>query len=361
MRKFSVLIFTLFLFFLFVSQNLVSAQADVVPDEALAPVKINGKWGYINKLGELTIPARYDEAGVFTEGCAPVRVSIFWGYIDKKGNWFLRPVFTQASNFNNKRAQISLFDPTDSATITGYISPKGEFLFRIETYEVGYDYHDGLLRMRSADQMGMAFGFRDSMGNYIIQPRFDAALDFSEGLAAIMLGTKWGFTSPMDDFTIFPVYDEAYSFNESLAFVRSEKKKGFINKKGKMMINLSSYDEVSPFIYEDMIAVRKNGKMGFVDKKGKLKVKTIYNNNILSAFGNGLAAVAITDNAGATKYGYINKEGKMIIPATFDEAFNFYEDRARVKLNGKYAFIDTTGKIIAQNYDEAFDFSATYR
>ncbi|MGZ5302879.1 MAG: WG repeat-containing protein [Bacteroidia bacterium] len=351
------------LFFLLAGSGTVSyAQTDIAADEALAPVKINGKWGYIDKLGKLVIPARYNNAGVFTEGCAPVQISDFWGYIDKTGNWFLRPVFTQASNFSNRRAQISLFDPTDSTTVTGYITPQGEFLFKIEAYEVGYDYHDKLLRVRSADNSGMAFGFRDSTGAYIIQPRFDGAMDFSEGLAAMMLGKKWGFTSPANDFAIFPEYEEAYSFTDGHAFVRTGKKKGFINKAGKMVINLSAYEEVSPFIYEEMIAVRKNGKMGFVDKKGKLKIKAVYDNPLLGSFNEGLAAVAVKSTDGAIKWGYIDKSGKMVIAPAFDEASSFFQDRARIKVNGKYGFIDITGKMIAEpTYDDAYNFSPTYK
>lgn len=349
-------------FILFVTASAASfAQSDAFADAALAPVKINNKWGYINKSGDLVIPARYDSAGIFTEGCAPVKVSIFWGYIDKKGNWFLRPVFTNAVNFSNGRAQISLYDPTDSTTITGYITKLGEFLFRIEEFEVGYDFHDNLLRMRSSDYSGMAFGFRDTTGTYKIMPRFDGAMDFSEGLAAMMLGTKWGFTSPANDFAIFPDYDEAYSFTGGLAYVRKGKKKGFINHKGKMVLNLSSYEEVSPFMYEEMIAVRKNGKMGFVDKKGKLKIKAIYDNHVFSAFSNNVAAVAVKGTDGTTKWGYVNKSGEMVIAPAFDEAYNFFEDRARVKVNGSYKFIDKSGAFINdQTYTEARDFSPTY-
>jgi len=355
-------VFLLFFLF-FISSTGSFAQTDIIAaDEALAPVKINGKWGYLDKMGKLVIPARYDFAGVFTEGCAPVQISVFWGYINKKGDWFLRPVFTQASNFNNRRAKISLFDPTDSVTITGYITPEGEFLYKLEEFEVGYDYRDKLVRVRSADYAGLAFGYRDSTGIYVIQPRFDAAMDFSEGLAAMMLGKKWGFTSPKNDFAIFPRFDEAYSFNEGHAFAREGKKKGFINHAGKMVINLSKYDEVSPFMYEEMIAVRKNGKMGFANKKGKLTIKAIYDNPLLGAFSEGLAAVAVKGADDKLKWGYINKSGEMVIEAVFEEANSFFQDRARIKINGKYGFIDKTGKIIAEPvYDEALDFSPTYK
>jgi hypothetical protein len=352
--------FLLFVLFFGIGFSAFS-QENYIHNEAMAPVKINNHWGYIDKTGKLVIPARYNQAGGFTEGTAPVRVSDFWGYIDKTGKWALKPIFTQASNFSNKRAMISIFETHDSVSVTGYMTPKGELLYELEKYEVGYDYHDHLVRIRSADTKGMAFGFRDTAGEYKIKPKFDGAMDFSEGVAAIMLGNKWGFVNAGNDFVIFPSYDEAYSFTNGLAYVRAGSKKTFINKKGKTVINLSSYEEVSPFMYDEMIAVRKAGKLGFVNHKGKLVVKPLYENPLLGAFNNGLAAVAVKNTDGALKWGYINKTGEMVIPATFEDAGTFYEDRARVKINGKYGFIDKTGKLIGEAiYDDAFDFTPTY-
>ena len=49
------------------------------------------------------------------------------------------------------------------------------------------------------------------------------------------------------------------------------------------------------------------------------------------------------------KYGYINKTGKVVLPAQFEFAEKFYEGLAVVKQGGKRGFIDATGKIVAKN------------
>lgn len=46
------------------------------------------------------------------------------------------------------------------------------------------------------------------------------------------------------------------------------------------------------------------------------------------------------------KHGFINDEGELVIPFKFEDAMIFYENLAAVKFNGKYGFIDTTGKFI---------------
>lgn len=53
--------------------------------EGLAWVKLNGKYGYINKIGEIIIPFNYDDAGYFMEGMTYVKLDGKMGFIDKTG------------------------------------------------------------------------------------------------------------------------------------------------------------------------------------------------------------------------------------------------------------------------------------
>ena len=55
-------------------------------------------------------------------------------------------------------------------------------------------------------------------------------------------------------------------------------------------------------------------------------------------FSEGLAKVELND-----KYGFINKEGKEIVPCKYDSIDDFFEGRARVRIgwkNGKWGFIN---------------------
>jgi hypothetical protein len=55
--------------------------------EGLAPTKLDGKWGYINKAGTFVIEPRFDGAYPFSEGLAMVKVGRAVGYIDKTGRY----------------------------------------------------------------------------------------------------------------------------------------------------------------------------------------------------------------------------------------------------------------------------------
>jgi hypothetical protein len=71
-------------------------------------------------------------------------------------------------------------------------------------------------------------------GTFVINPQFDDALPFSEGLAAVRIGDfetgKWGFIDKTGSFVINPQFDTVRSFTEGLALVEdgTTRKFGFI-------------------------------------------------------------------------------------------------------------------------------------
>ncbi|QZY57530.1 WG repeat-containing protein [Crassaminicella profunda] len=52
-------------------------------------IKLDDKYGFINKEGKLIIKAEYDKVRSFSEGLAPVKINGRWGYIDKNGEKIL--------------------------------------------------------------------------------------------------------------------------------------------------------------------------------------------------------------------------------------------------------------------------------
>lgn len=75
----------------------------------------------------------------------------------------------------------------------------------------------------------------------------------------------------------------------------------------------------------------------------------------LCNFEEGLTLVATGE---PPKYGFANEQGKIVIAAIFDEAYNFQNGLALVKQNGKYGYLDPTGRtIVAPIYDDAWGFN----
>ena len=99
------------------------------------------------------------------------------------------------------------------------------------------------------------FGFKDSIGNVVIAPKYDRVHDFSQGFAQVNIGgsyfvTEWGYTAfkggkwGFIDHTgkeITPIkYDDVGEFTGGRARVSLNRKSGYIDTTGK---------EVVPIIY----------------------------------------------------------------------------------------------------------------
>ena len=96
----------------------------------------------------------------------------------------------------------------------------------------------------------------------------------------------------------------------------------------------------------------QNKKVGFIDEETmQIVIPCKYNDS--HPFYEGLAGVVQLNG----KYGFIDKTGREIIPCKYDYARHFYEGLACVQLNRKYGFIDKTGReIIPCKYYDASNF-----
>jgi hypothetical protein len=92
-----------------------------------APRIEGGKWGYVDREGNVVIPPRYDFPGKFTEGLAPVNVGGLaggkWGYIDNTGRTAIEPRFDEAAEFLDGLARVKVGGKP------GYIDRKGNFVW----------------------------------------------------------------------------------------------------------------------------------------------------------------------------------------------------------------------------------------
>ena len=60
--------------------------------------------------------------------------------------------------------------------------------------------------------------------------------------------------------------------------------------------------------------------------------------NYVGEFSEGFINVKLND-----KYGFVDQQGKEVVPLKYDDAFSFHEGLARVKLNGKKGYVDKEG------------------
>lgn len=100
------------------------------------------------------------------------------------------------------------------------------------------------------------------------------------------------------------------------------------------------------FDNDTLLLVSKNGKYGYVNQNGKVIIPLEY--DFLSRFNSGLA-LAEKNN----EEFYIDKKNNILkLQNDYDDLRLFYDGMALVKKNDKYGYVDATGKeVIPCEYD----------
>jgi len=137
---------------------------------------------------------------------------------------------------------------------------------------------------------------------------------------------------------------------------------GYFDLQTGIIIIPAVYEYVGPF-YGDRALVKKNGKFGFSDYNGKIVVDIIWDEIYCGkdlSIWNGEIYIPKSDPwvvRKDDKWGYINREGEVIIPLDFDYASLFNENRARIKKEGKWGYINGSGELIIEPlFDEINEF-----
>jgi hypothetical protein len=156
----------------------------------------------------------------------------------------------------------------------------------------------------------------------------------------------YGFLDPAGKEIIPPKY-ECISFpvkGSQITFAticRVEKTEAFLPAAVKLMY------------FNDGVVIMGHGSLnrGYINDRGTEITPCIYEE--ANEFVEGRALVKLNG-----KWGYVDKTGNEIIPCKYEAAREFVEGRALVKLNGKWSFVDKTGnEIILCKYDEIGSFS----
>lgn len=202
---------------------------------------------------------------------------------------------------------------------------------------------------------GARFGYVNPKGQYQINPQFDEASFFRDGIALVKSNGRWGYIDKQGSYIINPTYQDATIFLEGVAWtIKKEGAPTAINKKGEELFCLKTAEKVYNFsegaARYAVISPTDEGQYlyGYIDKKGETIIAPTYKR--ASEFKEGVAAV--TNEKG--EYGYINKKGELVINYQFEGAKDFHNGYAIVRNDNYQAgTIDKKGKfIIMPQFDQ---------
>ncbi|MCD7924503.1 MAG: WG repeat-containing protein [Bacteroides sp.] len=251
-------------------------------------------------------------------------------------------LMTSCNNYNKSEVNTEL-TPVASGTKFGYVDTQGQYQINPQ-FEGACFFHEGLGLAGSTNKIG----FIDTKGNFVINPMYSQATTFSEGLAWVV--KKEGAPTAInrngeEQFTIKEA-EMAYNYSEGLARYRISNSYGqtfygFVDRKGSIVIPATEYTDAGDF-KEGLAPVQNfNGDYGYINKDGELVIN--YQFGKAKSFIDGRAIVANENNV----YGVINKKGKYIINPQFDY-MRADKDSYIVRTQGSRLLgrCDTKGKII---------------
>jgi hypothetical protein len=123
------------------------------------------KWGYIDSMGVMEIPARYRFGSAFSEGLAGVATgvgsSVRIGFIDLQGQHVIDPRFERAGAFSEGLAWVWSEDEA------GYIDRSGKLKIRMSPDKTLYDFDGRFAMVMMPD---LKWGYIDRSGKWIWRP-----------------------------------------------------------------------------------------------------------------------------------------------------------------------------------------------
>lgn len=318
-------------------------------------------WGYKDTNGVVIVPPQYLSATPFNRGLSIVRTKSGFGLLDKSGKHIMEPTFANIEdcgcgvfaiqqkrgyalvNRNGKRidkgkvTQIIPFGcendriPVRRGGAYGYIDSKGNTISEFDFVDAQPFFHNVAPSRKVNEQFWRII---DKSGKPINQERFEMLYPFVEGLGV-------GMKKNLDGSSKYGVVDTAG--NTIIPFQYARITGAFSGD----YIACAAYD---PYEIESK-GLPENANTWFIfDRKGEKVGET--HNTLWDDFSEGMIVASKGE-----KFGFINAEGKLVIPFQYDWACGFKNGMAWVGKSEKFGFIDAKGKlVIPMKYAAANDY-----
>lgn len=280
-----------------------------------------GLWGYVDDSGREVMELQYLMAEPFSDGLALVQaVGGEWGFIDTTGQEVI-PFGTYAYARSFSEGFATVYNKEDSCAV---IDTKGNIVVPFGQYDSINKFSEGLAVVKK----GNFFGVIDTAGNVVVEPVmvYSTIKPFSEGMAAVetYVDNKWGYIDNTGKEIIAPKYDNALSFSEGFAAVnlgadgnKSGGNWGFINMSGEEIISIiySGYSYGGESFEDGTVAVvaslnaNKEKVMEIIDTN-RNQVASLEQYSLIGKFVDGMAVC---------QEGIIDKQGILLVASNEDE------------------------------------------
>lgn len=291
------------------------------------------KWWLINREGKIIPTKNYSKVGSFfkiNDGISAVYDGEKMGFIDRTGKEIIPCLYSGSSAFHENRTCV--YRVSDPKALYGFIDRKGNVAIDFQFSQAGTSsFFKGTCRVQ---KKGTKTYLIDTMGNTVFTTKYGSMQNMNFGLAPVSLGTafdKWCFINDKDEIVIKGPFDHTREFSESgLTDFEIKDKKGVIDTTGKIIME-AKYETVYYDLEEDGYycgvygdkdnpkSLYDSDKDYFLEGFKKLELPDVI------YLGSAKFSDRILYTTKEKKSGYINRKGEVIIKAQYEKA-NYFSD-----------------------------------
>jgi hypothetical protein len=346
--------------------------------EGLAGVRLNGRFGYIDRRGEFVIQPQFDRGGEFYQGRAEIVVDGNAGVIDRTGQVIVPPRFRRAIPLT-KDVIVAVegqwrpenLENLGSMPVPGaglyhvsgrWIRRPGPDLIRIS----GFDAHgSGLVWATIRGDKSDLIGLMASDGSWVIEPQYSYAGQLLDDRAIVRKqidGVSHSGAVDASGKLVVPLKPWLLFYWHSGQAIAQEKpgsgqKQALVDKNGDI-IGGRWFDKVQRAETGDVATVWIGDRPVGLDRAGNI-IDHPANGRVIGRCSNGIRAVEIDG-----RMQIIDAAGRPTTPHLFHlgPSMKFHCDRpTSVRLNGKWGFVGPDGRLLLDppRFDTQYDFDFT--
>lgn len=314
-------------------------------DETYYDFTADSKHGIICSKGMLAEPV-YDKIGKYSNGLAAVSQNGKCGYIDTEGNIALPLEYESASLFSNNLARVTKDRRSFIIDKSGQ-----EICDKIEKLSSPDNPMDGYY----AGVKGDKYGLLDDKGHFIVPCEFDSIENWGIGpLLKVCRNDRYGVYDLSGKEIVKPEYEYIDDLRvegvPTRVALERRAKEGVMAADGSVILNP---DDFSSCDVENkaavIIAVDKAGKAGLYGYDGSCIMPCECDR--IRGFSSDGTSAAKKDG----KYGLLDRTGRWIIPAEYEDIENMSEGLAGAKKDGKWGFLDDKNEwVITPSYNQVY-------
>ena len=263
----------------------------------------------------------YKEVMDFGCGVCPVLKGEEWGYVNEDGEIVIDAMFVSAMPFtkDDLEGEEIICAPVKASDGSGYyIDLEGNKKYVIKDLkQCSYlgPYCEGVLV--AADTSGYAYY---NLNFEKLSEAYTYASTMNGGAAVIQKDERWfvidnTYNQTGESYDEFVLDDKNIAFRNDRAFGIQDHQYYLVDSAGNKVTG-EAYEEAKMFMSSGYAAVKKDGKWGFIDIDGNMVIPPTYEG--ANSFSMGLAAVRMDG-----RWGFIDEKQNIVIPCIYDGAEYF--------------------------------------